>query len=100
MILWRPSSNTVRYAYALVHDADEEEEVEQKVNKNLESMSKRQKTKGDEVVPPKPSHDMEEDLKWVEENLPTSTIDKVLQPLVDSEEDELMTSRFELSKMD
>ena len=35
MILWRPSSNAVRYVYALVHDADEEEEVEQKVNKNL-----------------------------------------------------------------
>ena len=41
----------------------------------------------------------EEDLKWVEENIPTSVADTALPSLLDSDE-EIMTTKFEMSKME
>ena len=41
----------------------------------------------------------EEDLKWVEENIPTSVADAALPSLLDSDE-EIMTTKFEMSKME
>ncbi|KAH0631586.1 hypothetical protein JD844_005984 [Phrynosoma platyrhinos] len=41
----------------------------------------------------------DEDLKWVEENIPSSMADVVLPPLLDSDE-EIVTTKFEMSKME
>ncbi|KAF0030917.1 hypothetical protein F2P81_017648 [Scophthalmus maximus] len=41
----------------------------------------------------------DEDLKWVEENIPSSMADVALPPLLDSDE-ETMTTKFEMSKME
>ncbi|KAJ8309267.1 hypothetical protein KUTeg_014141 [Tegillarca granosa] len=40
----------------------------------------------------------DDDLKWVEENIPTSVTDKALPSLLDSDE-EMMTTKYEMSKM-
>ncbi|KAG7224432.1 hypothetical protein INR49_015096 [Caranx melampygus] len=42
---------------------------------------------------------VDEDLKWVEENIPSSVADVALPPLLDSDE-ETMTTKFEMSKME
>lgn len=42
---------------------------------------------------------VDEDLKWVEENIPSSMADVALPPLLDSDE-ETMTTKFEMSKME
>ncbi|XP_077862414.1 transmembrane protein 87A-like [Saccoglossus kowalevskii] len=39
------------------------------------------------------------DLKWVEENIPQSIADAALPSLLDSDE-EIMTTKFEMSKME
>ena len=42
---------------------------------------------------------IEDDLKWVEENVPATLAETALPALVDSEE-EVINTRFEISKMD
>jgi len=46
---------------------------------------------------PKSSNNVEDDLKWVEENIPSSLADAALTTM-DSDE-EIMTTRFEVSKL-
>ena len=46
-----------------------------------------------------PDDKFEDDLKWVEENIPTSVADAALPSLLDSDE-EIMTTKFEMSKME
>lgn len=41
---------------------------------------------------------LEDELKWVEEHIPSSLADKALPALIDSDEEEQAT-RFEMSKM-
>jgi len=60
-----------------------------KTNANGDSFSPHPKDESTDSI--------EDDLKWVEENIPTSLVESGI-PLLDSEE-EIMTTRFELSKM-
>ncbi|KAM9468890.1 transmembrane protein 87A [Clarias gariepinus] len=98
MFLWRPSANNQRYAFSpLVDEISDEEEAEQLVNEAFEGVKMRgfkSETNGS-VKPAK----VDEDLKWVEENIPTSMADVALPPLLDSDE-EIMTTKFEMSKME
>jgi hypothetical protein len=97
MVIWRPSANKLRFAYTQVLNGDsEEEEEEQGVNKNFENVKMRPVN----AITKQPLTSMEadEDLKWVEQNLPTTAIDKAAQIVLDSEE-EVMTTRFEASKI-
>ncbi|XP_064394797.1 transmembrane protein 87A-like [Halichondria panicea] len=96
MAIWRPGANKKRYAYSLVDDEDDDEEFEQGTNKNFETVKMRQV--GSTSEPPPPSSHAEDDLRWVEENLPTSALDKALPLILDSDE-ELMTTKFESSKI-
>ncbi|XP_061637838.1 transmembrane protein 87A-like isoform X1 [Phyllopteryx taeniolatus] len=100
MFLWRPSANNQRYAFRpLVDDeeSDEEEEDELMVNEAFEGM----KMRGVKNEPNGASraNKVDEDLKWVEENIPSSMADVALPPLLDSDE-ETMTTKFEMSKME
>ncbi|KAK2913098.1 transmembrane protein 87A-like isoform X2 [Channa argus] len=98
MFLWRPSANNQRYAFTpLVDEESEEEEKEPMMNEAFEGMKMRgMKNETNGVAK---SNKVDEDLKWVEENIPSSMADVALPPLLDSDE-EAMTTKFEMSKME
>ncbi|KAM9113238.1 transmembrane protein 87A-like isoform 2-T2 [Pangshura tecta] len=100
MFLWRPSANNQRYAFVpLVDEGSEEEDEEEEhmVNEAFEGMKMRgAKNEANGIL--KGSR-VDEDLKWVEENIPSSMADVVLPPLLDSDE-EIVTTKFEMSKME
>jgi len=102
MVLWRPTANNQRYAFSALlddpEDADPEEEpmIHEafggvKLRSHVSESAPREVKTADEKL--------EEDLKWVEENIPTSVADAALPSLLDSDE-EIMTTKFEMSKME
>ncbi|EFX88032.1 hypothetical protein DAPPUDRAFT_311546 [Daphnia pulex] len=102
MILWRPTNNNQRYAFTpLLDSGDETEEDDVMVNENLGMKMRVNRANNVNTPSPRASREgqgsIEDDLKWVEENIPSSMVESGL-PLLDSEE-EIMTTRFELSKM-
>ncbi|XP_058270293.1 transmembrane protein 87A-like [Hemibagrus wyckioides] len=97
MFLWRPSANNQRYAFSPLVDEISDEEAEQLVNEAFEGVKMRG-IKSETNGSVKPSK-VDEDLKWVEENIPSSMADVALPPLLDSDE-EIMTTKFEMSKME
>ncbi|XP_051813966.1 LOW QUALITY PROTEIN: transmembrane protein 87A-like [Acanthochromis polyacanthus] len=98
MFLWRPSASNQRYAFSpLVDEESEDEEKEPMMNEAFEGMKMRgAKNETNGTVKP---NRVDEDLKWVEENIPSSMADVALPPLLDSDE-ETMTTKFEMSKME
>ncbi|XP_039518520.1 transmembrane protein 87A isoform X2 [Pimephales promelas] len=97
IFLWRPSANNQRYAFSPLVDEVSEEEEEQLMNEAFEGVKMRgikQETNGSAKL-----SKVDEDLKWVEENIPSSMADVALPPLLDSDE-EIMTTKFEMSKME
>ncbi|XP_070761733.1 transmembrane protein 87A [Enoplosus armatus] len=98
MFLWRPSANNQRYAFSpLLDEESEEEEKEPMMNEAFEGMKMRgmkNETNGSAKA-----NKVDEDLKWVEENIPSSMADVALPPLLDSDE-ETLTTKFEMSKME
>ncbi|XP_061452733.1 transmembrane protein 87A-like isoform X2 [Rhineura floridana] len=100
MFLWRPSANNQRYAFMPLVDEGsepEDEEEEPMVTEAFEGMKMRgTKPEANGIL--KGSR-VDEDLKWVEENIPSSMADVVLPPLLDSDE-EIVTTKFEMSKME
>ncbi|KAL2096539.1 hypothetical protein ACEWY4_008687 [Coilia grayii] len=98
MFLWRPSANNQRYAFSpLVDEESDEEEKEQLVNEAFEGVKMRgMKTETNGAAKP---NKVDEDLKWVEENIPSSMADVALPPLLDSDE-EAVATKFEMSKME
>lgn len=109
MILWRPSNNSQRFAFSPLIDEDDEDEMDDnQENEIFDSVKMRTKvTTSDETSADKAaknsktanSNNIEDELKWVEENVPSTITEAALPGLADSEE-EIMTTRFEISKMD
>ncbi|XP_010892166.2 transmembrane protein 87A isoform X1 [Esox lucius] len=98
MFLWRPSANNQRYAYSpLVDEESDDEAKEQLMNEAFEGVKMRG-LKSETNGTGKPSK-VDEDLKWAEENIPSSIADVALPPLLDSDE-EAMTTKLEMSKME
>eukprot|EP00052_Salpingoeca_macrocollata_P006193 m.52116 g.52116 ORF g.52116 m.52116 type:complete len:511 (+) comp15300_c0_seq1:141-1673(+) len=100
MYLWRPSNNNKRYAYtALETDLEEDPEVSVVPHFGEEAMKMRVLSSRSNATTPKP--EVEDDLKWVEENIPTSVIanSNAFNFPMDSDEETLHTN-FELSKME
>ncbi|XP_026137690.1 transmembrane protein 87A-like isoform X1 [Carassius auratus] len=97
MFLWRPSANNQRYAFSPLVDEISEEEEEQLMSEAFEGVKIRG-MKPETNGSAKPGK-VDEDLKWVEENIPSSMADVALPPLLDSDE-EIMTTKFEMSKME
>ncbi|XP_026233056.1 lung_7-TM_R domain-containing protein [Anabas testudineus] len=98
MFLWRPSANNQRYAFSpLVDEESEEEEKEPMMNEAFEGMKMRGMK--NEINGTAKASKVDEDLKWVEENIPSSMADVALPPLLDSDE-EAETTMFEMSKME
>ncbi|KAG7230122.1 hypothetical protein INR49_009842 [Caranx melampygus] len=76
MFLWRPSANNQRHDVKISHmDRIEADGIKLRANKN--------ETNGT-VKPPETNPD--EDLKWVEDNIPSSLTDVALPVLLDSDE--------------
>ncbi|XP_041353605.1 transmembrane protein 87A-like [Gigantopelta aegis] len=101
MILWRPDANNQRYAFSPLLDAAEDEiDEDQLMNDAFDGMKLRG-VKGQANGSPrqKEKSKPDDDLKWVEENIPSSVADKALPSLLDSDE-ELMNTKFEMSKME
>ncbi|XP_047986279.1 transmembrane protein 87A isoform X2 [Leguminivora glycinivorella] len=98
MVLWRPTNNNQRYAFTpLLDNADDEddEEEEQFVNDayGVKMRSSNSGTGEEREAPEPTTNSLDSDLRWVEENIPTSTL-----PLLDSDE-EIINTKFEVSKM-
>ncbi|KAJ0175795.1 hypothetical protein K1T71_008954 [Dendrolimus kikuchii] len=100
MILWRPTNNNQRYAFTPLLDnaEDDEDEEEQFVNDAYGVKMRGSTNTGSNDMEGRESHaensnSLDSDLRWVEENIPTSTL-----PLLDSDE-EIINTKFEVSKM-
>ncbi|XP_053535485.1 transmembrane protein 87A isoform X1 [Ictalurus punctatus] len=100
MFLWRPSANNQRYAFTpLIDDSDDEEIEEFLVSSNIADGIKLRAAKTETNGTSKPpTSSVDEDLKWVEDNIPSSLTDVALPVLLDSDE-EIMTTKYEMSKM-
>lgn len=94
MFLWRPTNNNQRYAFTPLLDAPEDEEEEPFIN---DAFGVKMRGLRSNSPKPKSSNSPEDDLKWVEENIPSSLADTAL-PILDSDE-ELGKAKFEVSKM-
>ncbi|KAM8921737.1 transmembrane protein 87A isoform 2-T2 [Pelodytes ibericus] len=98
MVLWRPSANNQRFAFSPLNEEDEDDEQKEPMLKEsfegMKMRSSKQETNGNAKVA-KP----EEDLKWVEDNIPSSVTDVALPALLDSDEERMIT-HFERSKME
>ncbi|XP_078515759.1 transmembrane protein 87A isoform X1 [Lissotriton helveticus] len=98
MVLWRPSANNQRFAFSPLNEEEEDDEQkEPMLNDSFVGMKMRnskQETNGN-VKPNK----TDDDLKWVDENVPSSVTDVALPALLDSDEERLIT-HFERSKME
>ncbi|XP_012681699.2 transmembrane protein 87A [Clupea harengus] len=102
MVLLRPSVNSQRFSHSpLIDDNDEEDEDEAKepmLNTAFEGMKMRGsklETNGAQKLLSKE----DEDLKWVEENIPTTVADVALPVMLD-EEEEIQKTKMERSKME
>ncbi|XP_022606114.1 transmembrane protein 87A [Seriola dumerili] len=100
MVLLRPSANSQRFSHSpLIDDDDEEEEAkEPMLNEAFEGMKMRG-SKPDANGSQKLLSKEDEDLKWVEENIPTTVADVALPVMLD-EEEEILKTKMERSKME
>ncbi|XP_043404587.1 transmembrane protein 87A isoform X4 [Chelonia mydas] len=84
MVLWRPSANNQRFAFSPLSEEDEDEQKEPMLKESFEGMkmrSTKQEPNGNVKA-----NKAEDDLKWVEENVPSSVTDVALPALLDSDE--------------
>nr|XP_031528767.1 transmembrane protein 87A isoform X5 [Vicugna pacos] len=97
MVLWRPSANNQRFAFSPLSEEEEEDEQKEPMLKEsfgMKMRSTKQEPNGNSKV-----NKAEDDLKWVEENVPSSVTDVALPALLDSDEERMIT-HFERSKME
>ncbi|KAK2824152.1 hypothetical protein Q5P01_021327 [Channa striata] len=101
MFLWRPSVNNQRYAFTpLIDDSDDEEIEEFNASANFAEGMKLRAAKSETNGTVKSAEtNPDEDLKWVEDNIPSSLTDVALPVLLDSDE-EIMTTKYEMSKLE
>ncbi|XP_019561310.3 transmembrane protein 87A isoform X1 [Aedes albopictus] len=99
MILWRPTNNNQRYAFTPLLDNPEDEDDDEE--EQFVSDAYGVKMRGARSSSPKPNAKSpttdEDDLKWVEDNIPAAIADAAL-PVLDSDE-EIVNTKFEVSKM-
>lgn len=101
IVLWRPSANNQRYAYSPMvdgNDSDEEDANEPMLGNGATENMKARGTKTTEFM--KSDVDSaEENLKWIDENIPETVADAALPALMDADEVKKAT-KYEMSKMD
>lgn len=97
MFLWRPTVNNSRYAFSPLLDTDEDES-EETIDNAFEGMKMRNVKKNGSAKKDTSDRDIADDLKWVEENIPSTLGDTVFEKLMDSDE-EVEHRKYEMSKM-
>lgn len=102
MILWRPTNNNQRYAFTPLLDNPEDEDDDDEEDQFVADvygvkMRGSRNTNSPKLNNHKATTTDEDDLRWVEENIPTAIADATL-PVLDSDE-EIINTRFEVSKM-
>lgn len=102
MILWRPTNNNQRYAFTPLLDNPEDEDEDDEEDQFVADvygvkMRGTRNTNSPKLNNHKATTTDEDDLRWVEENIPTAIADATL-PVLDSDE-EIINTRFEVSKM-
>lgn len=96
--LWRPTKNNQQYAFTPLLNGDDDDDEEEEVhfsNDSHETLSKVRTSTSNKQNQQSSEKLMEQEdsmMKWVEENIANSSI------LLDSD-DELMNTKFEVSKM-
>lgn len=103
MILWRPTNNNQRYAFSPLLDAaddddDDDEDIEQYVNDAYGVKMRGYSNCRSDSPKHRSQNSADDDLKWVEDNIPPTLISASL-PIIDSDE-EIMNTKFEISKME
>ncbi|XP_069625316.1 transmembrane protein 87B [Ranitomeya imitator] len=96
MFLWGPSANNQRYAFTPLMD-DSDDEVEEFIVTDHLGMKLRGTKPEPNGTAKNTATSADEDLKWVEENIPSSFADIALPVLLDSDE-EIMMTKYEMSK--
>ncbi|XP_019580973.1 transmembrane protein 87A isoform X1 [Rhinolophus sinicus] len=99
MVLWRPSANNQRFAFSPLSEEEEDDEQKEPMLKESFEGMKMRSTKQEPNGNTKVNKAQEDDLKWVEENVPSSVTDVALPALLDSDEERMIT-HFERSKME
>ncbi|XP_017075768.1 LOW QUALITY PROTEIN: transmembrane protein 87A [Drosophila eugracilis] len=102
MILWRPTNNNQRYAFTPLLDNPEDEDDEDEEDQFVADaygvkMRGQNGTPKTSTASRNATTTEEDDLRWVEENIPSSMADSAL-PILDSDE-EIINTKFEVSKM-
>ena len=101
MVLWRPSGNNKRYAYSPLIDGNESENDESEEpmlgNGVTESMKSRAGKKTENIE--MDINMTDENLKWIDENIPPTVADAALPVLMDAA-DVKKATKYEMSKMD
>jgi hypothetical protein len=88
--LWRPNQNNQKYAFVPLLEVDDEEN---EFVANYSDTKLRTSTKNNQTINSNQEQaEVDETLRWVEENLPTK-----LLAIGDSDDEEI--SKFEISKM-
>ncbi|XP_049320076.1 transmembrane protein 87A [Astyanax mexicanus] len=104
MVLLRPSVNSQRFSHSPLIDEEDDEDDEAKepmLNEAFEGMKMRgakSDTHASQKLLGKESS-QDDDLKWVEDNIPTTVVDVAL-PVVLDDEEEILNTRMERSKME
>lgn len=103
VVLWRPTTNNARFAYAPLETGDDEDDEVGRVQPTFsaESMKMRTLASSRSHTPVPATNETDEDLRWVEENIPSASLRDTAFPAnpLDSDE-EIMTRRLELSKLE
>lgn len=98
MILWRPTNNNQRYAFTPLLDNPEDDDDDEEDQFVSDAYGVKVRFHNRSASPkPKSTTNIEDDIRWVEENIPASMGDATL-PILDSDE-EIMNTKFEVSKM-
>lgn len=104
MILWRPTNNNQRYAFTPLldnpEDENEDDEEDQFVS-DAYGVKLRVPRHNSPKASNKPGTTTteEDDLRWVEENIPAAIADAALPLLDPYDDEEIINTRFEVSKM-
>lgn len=104
LVLWRPSMNNSRYAYATLEtDLLEDEDYQVVPNFGSETMTARTKSSRG-MKPPEPVQraNVEDDLAWVEENIPAAVLsnDHTLASITMDSDEDIMETRLLMNKME
>lgn len=99
MVLWRPNVNNQRYSFSPLLDGDAGEGAEEPMlgsgatetvkMRGLKHVSERRDA----------ASNAEDNLRWIEDNIPETIADAALPAIMDSDE-EIVATKYEMSKME